>query len=115
VQEAELDTGAALGSLSARLADLNELATRGDVPGALAVFDEILPSKDQLGIPDTMLYNTVLKAMSNSGDAVAATEWHERMRREGIRLNSKHFGKLIEAAAQAADVERAQYWFDESQ
>ncbi|CAE8621996.1 unnamed protein product, partial [Polarella glacialis] len=36
-----------------------------------------------------MWYNTVLKAMSNSGDAVAA--------------------------AQAADVERAQYWFDESQ
>lgn len=48
-----------------------------------------------------MLFNTALKACAQAGEARRAGEWHRRLRREGIRLNAKTYGKLIEAAAKA--------------
>ncbi|CAK0887537.1 unnamed protein product [Prorocentrum cordatum] len=70
--------GPAPGGLAAGWERLNELAARGDVPGAEAVFSSIIgevsPSKR------TMAFNTI-RACANAGDFGEACCWFERIRR----------------------------------
>ncbi|CAJ1412917.1 unnamed protein product [Effrenium voratum] len=62
-----------------------------------------------------MLYNTMLKAMANAGDVFGAEKMYSRMRAEGVRLNSKFYGKLLETAAKAGDDAMARQWFADAQ
>ena len=39
-----------------------------------------------------------------------AIVWHQRMLNQGVRINQKTFGKVIEAAAKSGNVERAAEW-----
>jgi len=59
----------------------------------------------------TMLYNTVLKACARSGDVARAEHWHDTMVNEGVQVNHKSFGKLIEAAAKLGQVGPAESFF----
>eukprot|EP00929_Paragymnodinium_shiwhaense_P061928 TRINITY_DN30927_c0_g1_i1.p1 TRINITY_DN30927_c0_g1~~TRINITY_DN30927_c0_g1_i1.p1 ORF type:complete len:463 (-),score=31.49 TRINITY_DN30927_c0_g1_i1:9-1397(-) len=89
--------------------DLNALASHGDVLGAVAWIekhgDQILPSKR------TVVFNTLLKACANQGDAKAAADVYRVMTDSSTRVNVKTYGKLMEAAAKRGDVELAERWF----
>eukprot|EP00440_Ansanella_granifera_P055566 gb/GFBE01060232.1/.p1 GENE.gb/GFBE01060232.1/~~gb/GFBE01060232.1/.p1 ORF type:complete len:246 (+),score=46.25 gb/GFBE01060232.1/:1-738(+) len=93
---------------NARCAELNSYAAAGDVAKAATIFSDIwrhaAPSKH------TMLCNTLLKAYANAGEFGGAAAWYEECRKQGVRVNAKTFGKLIESAAKAGNLAEAEHW-----
>eukprot|EP00913_Durusdinium_trenchii_P013767 g12927.t1 len=91
---------------------LNELAAKGHVSSAREIFEQLMAyaEQDEEGrkrrgptkeVPTTMVYNTMLKASANAGDVEGANEMAALMRAEGLFMNEKFYGKMMEAAAKA--------------
>lgn len=57
-----------------------------------------------------MAWNTLLKAFANAGDVPGAERVHGLMRKRGLPLNSKHYGKLMEACLKANEPKKALEW-----
>ncbi|CAE8610986.1 unnamed protein product [Polarella glacialis] len=94
--------------LSKEWNDLNVHAEAGNVSKCEAIFKQLRGSVSSQ--KQTMLWNTLLKAYANAGDFAGAHRHHKEMRKCAIRENQQTFGKLIESAAKAGDVERATEW-----
>eukprot|EP00439_Symbiodinium_sp_Y106_P077957 s1258_g16.t2 len=93
---------------AAQLAALNAAASAGDVAAARRCFEALQP-RDRAR---TVAWNTMLKAHAIAGDLNGATEHFREML--GLRINCRTFGKLIRAAAEAAEPEQGA-WFLEQQ
>jgi len=90
------------------LQELNRQAEHGQVNQALEIFDQVWALTNK--VPKPFMWNTVLKAYANSGDAAGAEVWFHRMRSACMQVTSKAFGKLIESAAKFGQVWQAESW-----
>ncbi|CAE7358136.1 unnamed protein product [Symbiodinium sp. CCMP2456] len=97
-------------SKAAQLAALNAAATAGDVAAARRCFDSLQP-RDRAR---TVAWNTMLKAHAVAGDLNGATEHFREMLGQRVCINGRTFGKLIRAAAEAAEPEQGA-WFLQQQ
>eukprot|EP00927_Polykrikos_kofoidii_P035038 TRINITY_DN29618_c0_g1_i1.p1 TRINITY_DN29618_c0_g1~~TRINITY_DN29618_c0_g1_i1.p1 ORF type:complete len:677 (-),score=64.65 TRINITY_DN29618_c0_g1_i1:19-1830(-) len=107
------------------LDDANRFAALGNVAAALHLLEPLITSAetDNASLPCgpkatgrrrlpslTMLHNTGLKAFANAGDLEGARRWHTRMEKAHVRVNSKTYGKLMEASAKAGSLADTERW-----
>lgn len=90
------------------LAELNKAAESANLTEARRHFQQLLA--DPKTSSKTVVWNTLLKAHANAGDLVGAERCFREMEQRGVRTNEKTYGKLVEAAAKAAEPDRAETW-----
>lgn len=84
----------------------NAAAGRGEVEAAEVLFWRVAP----LGRRRRVVWNTRLKAYANAGRHEGAAAVFAEMTAARIEPNPQTFGKLVEAAAKAGEVEVARGW-----
>ncbi|CAJ1348772.1 unnamed protein product [Effrenium voratum] len=94
----------------AKTEDMNYAAGLGDVETAKHWFR--LLQADELLRNSTFLWNTMLKAFANAGDFDAALAHFQQMQEARVEVNSKTFGKLMEAAAKRGDNDASERVFN---
>ncbi|CAE7553738.1 unnamed protein product [Symbiodinium natans] len=88
----------------ALLTALNQAAEAGNVQSARDIFERLQDkSKRRDGRLHRMVWNTLLKAFANAGDAHGAKFIFRDMERHLVAPNMQTYGKLMEAAAKSAD------------
>eukprot|EP00435_Cladocopium_sp_Y103_P017352 s3835_g4.t1 len=91
--------------------ELNDAATAAAIGDAWRLFSQLRPlvtAKKR-----RMLWNTMLKAYANAGEAEKAKDFYDSMVGAQIAPNMKTFGKLMEAAAKKGQVQMARFWMQE--
>ena len=94
----------------AKTEDMNYAAGLGDVETAKHWFRQL--QADELLRNSTFLWNTMLKAFANAGDFDAALAHFQQMQEARVEVNSKTFGKLMEAAAKRGDNDASERVFN---
>lgn len=89
---------------------VSRCAKRGDVAGALQVFEEMMRARV---MPNVITYNAMINAHARSGDAAGASEWLARITGAGLLPDVISYSSVMKCCAKHGETATVIWWLNE--